>query len=406
MNEHLLYVVDDETIILSVIRRVAEEIGYQVQTFSNAPDFEEAVRSRMPDLIMLDISIGQHDGLHLLHGLARINCPSPIMMCSGFDDRMIRSTVRVGDSLGLAMLEPTQKPFKIPVLREVLTDIARTKLPIRPNDINRAVNTPEMVPYYQPKVRVSDRKLVGAEALVRWNHPERGVLAPGVFLPITEDGPHITPLTFSMIAWAMRDSLKWRAMGSDISVAVNVSAKSLMIEDFAERVAEIVSISGASPSNLTLEITETAAMSDASAVLTVLTRLRIMGFSLSMDDFGTGYSSMKELHRMPFTEIKVDRSFVTGMCHDNDARTITTALVGLGRTMGLTTVAEGVESEDVMALLADIGCDVAQGYLIGKPMPGDVFATWLSNRDQGAGAAAAEVDAGARSDEEFLVTAR
>jgi EAL domain-containing protein (putative c-di-GMP-specific phosphodiesterase class I) len=293
---------------------------------------------------------------------------------------VIASTVRVGKSLGLTMLEPLHKPLSPADLRALLQSISRTALPIREDDLGRALTGLELVPFYQPKLRVSDRALVGVEALVRWNHPERGLLPPSEFLPLAESGPHITPLTFYMIEKAMADCVTWRARGADISVAVNVSAKSLVMEDFAERVSEIVRRSGASSSNLTLEVTETSAMADTQAILAVLTRLRIKGFSLSMDDFGTGYSSLKELHRMPFSELKVDRSFVTDMCRDRDAYTITKAIVGLGATLGLKTVAEGVETEAVMTALADVGCDVAQGYLIGKPMPPAAFLDWLNAR--------------------------
>ena len=377
MPEHLLYVVDDDAVILQVIDRVARECGYRVRTFADGSDFEAAVAVQEPDLIVLDISIGTRDGVELLTFLARRSCGVPVMMVSGFDGRLIDSTVRIGRSLGLAMLEPLCKPLKLPELRDLLQGISRTSLPIRIHELERALAVSELAPWYQPKVRIADRSLAGVEALVRWNHPERGLLPPGAFLPQTETGPHMTPLTFLMIELALADCASWKRKGLDVPVAVNVSAASLMEEGFADKVSEIVFRAGVSPENLTLEITETTAMADTEAILTVLTRLRIKGFSLSLDDFGTGYSSLRELHRMPFTEVKVDRSFVTGMCRDRDAAVIVKAIVGLGATLGLRTVAEGVESEEVMAALAGIGCDVAQGYLIARPMPAADVSGWL-----------------------------
>ena len=377
MPNHLLYVVDDDAVILQVIGRVAQECGYNVRTFTTGPAFETAVADQEPDLIILDISIGAHDGVELLNFLARRRCAAPIMMVSGFDGRLIDSAVRVGRALDLTMLEPLSKPLKVPKLRDLLKAIGNTALPIRAHELERALAVSELAPWYQPKVRVADRSLAGLEALVRWNHPERGLLPPGDFLPQTEAGPHMTPLTFLMIERALADCVAWKQQGFDIPVAVNVSAHSLTTDGFADKVWEIVSRAGAAAENLTLEITETAAMADTAAILTVLTRLRIKGISLSLDDFGTGYSSLRELHRMPFTEIKVDRSFVTGMCRDRDAAVIVRAIVGLGVTLGLRTVAEGVESEEVMAALADIGCDVAQGFLIARPMPAADVSGWL-----------------------------
>ena len=377
MPNHLLYVVDDDAVILQVIGRVAQECGYNVRTFTTGPAFETAVADQEPDLIILDISIGAHDGVELLNFLARRRCAAPIMMVSGFDGRLIDSAVRVGRALDLTMLEPLSKPLKVPKLRDLLKAIGNTALPIRAHELERALAVSELAPWYQPKVRVADRSLAGTEALVRWNHPERGLLPPGDFLPQTEAGPHMTPLTFLMIERALADCVAWKQQGFDIPVAVNVSAHSLTTDGFADKVWEIVSRAGAAAENLTLEITETAAMADTAAILTVLTRLRIKGISLSLDDFGTGYSSLRELHRMPFTEIKVDRSFVTGMCRDRDAAVIVRAIVGLGVTLGLRTVAEGVESEEVMAALADIGCDVAQGFLIARPMPAADVSGWL-----------------------------
>lgn len=381
MSDHLLYVVDDDAVILQVIGRVAQECGYRVRTFATGPAFETALAEQEPDLIVLDISIGAHDGVELLHVLARRGCAAPIMMVSGFDGRLIDSTVRIGRSLDLTMLEPLSKPLRVPELRDLLREIGGTALPIRPHELERALAVSELAPWYQPKVRVADRSLAGLEALVRWNHPERGLLPPGAFLPQTEAGPYMTPLTFLMIERAVADCVAWKQQGFDVPVAVNVSAFSLTTDGFADKVLEIVSRVGASAEDLTLEITETAAMADTAAILTVLTRLRIKGISLSLDDFGTGYSSLRELHRMPFTELKVDRSFVTGMCRDRDAAVIVRAIVGLGTTLGLRTVAEGVESEEVMAALADIGCDIAQGYLIARPMPAADVGGWVRQVD-------------------------
>ncbi len=178
----------------------------------------------------------------------------------------------------------------------------------------------------------------------------------------------------------MTDLTSWRQRHPGLSVAVNVSARSLDDPDFADRVWEILARTGADPSSLTLEITETAAMADTAAVAAMLTRLRIRKVNLSLDDFGTGFSSLVELHRMPFSELKIDRAFVGTMETDRDARVIVKAIIGLAHTLGLTTVAEGVETEAAMDMLREMGCDVAQGFGIGKPMTAEAFQEWLDAR--------------------------
>ena len=377
-SKPVLHVLDDDPVIRTLVCRVGERCGYRAEGFVEPAPFLAAIEADPPDLIILDLAIGEADGISVLQALSRRRCMAPMMISSGLDERLLSSAVRIGRSLGLAMLAPLRKPVTPTELAAVLAAAAQDSLPIRTGDLDKAIGSGQLVPYYQPKVRVADRKPVGAEALARWEHPTRGTLPPGVFLQLAEQGPAITPLTYLMVERAARDCAAWRAAGHDLSVSVNISARCVSEPDFAERVADVVASANADPAALTLEITETAAMADTEVVTAALTRLRIRGFALSMDDFGTGYSSLAELHRMPFSELKIDRAFVSGMLHDREAMVITRAVIGLARTLGLRTVAEGVESEEVLAALAEMGCDVAQGFLIGRPMPPSHFLTWLT----------------------------
>lgn len=377
-SKPVLHVLDDDPVIRTLVCRVGERCGYRAEGFVEPDAFLAAIEADPPDLIILDLAIGEADGISVLQALSRRRCMAPMMISSGLDERLLSSAVRIGRSLGLAMLAPLRKPVTPAELAAVLAAAAQDSLPIRTGDLDKAIGDGQLVPYYQPKVRVADRRPVGAEALARWEHPTRGTLPPGVFLQLAEQGPAITPLTYLMVERAARDCAAWRAAGYDLSVSVNISARCVSEPDFADRVAELVAAAEADPTALTLEITETAAMADTEVVTAALARLRIRGFALSMDDFGTGYSSLAELHRMPFSELKIDRAFVSGMLHDREALVITRAVIGLARTLGLRTVAEGVESEDVLAALAEMGCDVAQGFLIGHPMPPAQFLAWLA----------------------------
>ena len=380
MSLSRLHIVDDDPTIREIARRVAEAAGFEALGFDAPADFLAAAASHPPELVLLDLAIGEQDGIGVLEALAKLNSRCAIIVLSGLEDRLVGAAVRIGRSLGLQMLEPLAKPFQLQDVRARLSAAAAMVLPIRESDVRDALASHQLVPRYQPKVRLSDGAPVGCEALVRWQHPSRGLLAPSHFLPLVEAGPSITPLTYQMIERAMTDLAAWRQRHPGLSVAVNVSARSLDDPEFADRVWEILARTGADPSSLTLEITETAAMADTAAVAAMLTRLRIRKVNLSLDDFGTGFSSLVELHRMPFSELKVDRAFVGTMETDRDARVIVKAIIGLAHTLGLTTVAEGVETEAAMDMLREMGCDVAQGYGIGKPMTAEAFQEWLDAR--------------------------
>lgn len=380
MSLSRLHIVDDDPTIREIARRVAEGAGFEALGFDAPAPFLVAAACDPPELVLLDLAIGEQDGIGVLEALAKLNSRCAIIVLSGLEDRLVGAAVRIGRSLGLQMLEPLAKPFQPQELKARLAAAAAMVLPIREADVQDALASHQLVPRYQPKVRLSDGAAVGCEALVRWQHPSRGLLPPSHFLPLVEAGPSITPLTYQMIERAMTDLAVWRTRHPGLSVAVNVSARSLDDPEFADRVWDILARTGADPSSLTLEITETAAMADTAAVAAILTRLRIRKVNLSLDDFGTGFSSLVELHRMPFSELKVDRAFVSTMETDRDPRVIVKAIIGLAHTLGLSTVAEGVETEGALDMLREMGCDVAQGYGIGKPMTAEAFLQWLDAR--------------------------
>lgn len=373
-----VYVLEDDPLFRQLTAGMARKCCFAPVTFDTTDALEAACTERSPDLIVLDLALGDDDGVAVLDQLARSCCAAPIMVVSDCDERVLASARRVGHALGLTMLDPLKKSVPPARFMDALERAHRTTQPIRQQDFAEALARREFTAYYQPQITLPDRRPIGVEALVRWNHPQRGVLLPGAFIPLLESGDHITPLTLFMIERALADRHGWSIAGHDLTVAVNVCARSLVERDFPDRVAEIVRAAGCKPSDLILEITETAAMSDTPWTMAALSRLRTHGFGLSMDDFGTGYSSLRELHRMPFTELKIDRSFVSEMETDPNARKIVEAVVGLARALGLKSVAEGVEDKQTLSSLADMGCDIAQGYLIGRPRPPEHLALWLT----------------------------
>jgi EAL domain-containing protein (putative c-di-GMP-specific phosphodiesterase class I) len=206
---------------------------------------------------------------------------------------------------------------------------------------------------------------------VRWLHPRRGVIRPDQFITLAEKTDLIDPLTEWVFAAAVKQAAAWRDQGIALEVAINVSAKNLRDIQLPDRLARHCEGFGISPGSVTLELTETSAMGDPVQMIDVLTRLRVKGFKLSIDDFGTGYSSLIQIRRMPFSELKIDLSFVMHMLEDRDCRVIVEAIIDLARKLGLECVAEGVENKQIWNALLELECDRGQGYYLGRPMDAD-----------------------------------
>ena len=231
--------------------------------------------------------------------------------------------------------------------------------------------------YYQPKVNLRSRQLDGVEALVRWNRLRGERLSPDLFIPIMEQTGQIRSLTHWVLREAMRQCRQWMDAGLGLRVAVNLSTGDLQDAGLATRVSSLLAEEGVLPRQLEVEITESSIMVDPLRSLDTLKHLAAMGISVTIDDFGTGYAFLTYLKRLPATSIKIDKSFVLGMERDQNDDAIVRASIELAHNMGLKVTAEGVESEGLLELLADHGCDFAQGYFISKPLPADLFSDWV-----------------------------
>ncbi|MDQ1483526.1 MAG: hypothetical protein QOF35_1602, partial [Actinomycetota bacterium] len=246
--------------------------------------------------------------------------------------------------------------------------------------LRRALERDELVLYYQPKVSVTTGDLVGAEALVRWQHPEQGLVFPDAFIPLAERTGLINPLTRHILDAALTQSRVWLEAGRPLPISVNLSARNLHDENFPEVVAKVLARHDVPARLLELEVTESAIMMDPDRARQTLRELSALGVRLSIDDFGSGYTSLSQLTTIPISEIKIDRSFVMRMADDPGSALIVTSVVELGHNLGLTLVAEGVETEQSLVELAGLGCDVAQGYHLSRPIPADEFDIWSMGR--------------------------
>jgi diguanylate cyclase (GGDEF)-like protein len=247
-------------------------------------------------------------------------------------------------------------------------------------DLRRALDRGELVVHYQPKVSISTDAVVGAEALVRWQHPERGLVFPDAFVPLAEHTGLIGPLTRYVLDTALAQAGTWADAGRPLVVSVNLSARNLLDERLPDQVAGLLAAHRVPAELLELEVTESAIMTEPVRAQRLLEQLAALGARISIDDFGAGYTSLGQLRTLPVSELKIDRSFVVTMTEDASNALIVRSVVDLGHNLGLTLVAEGVETEQVLTALAGFGCDVAQGYHLSHPLTVDAFDTWCAGR--------------------------
>jgi EAL domain-containing protein (putative c-di-GMP-specific phosphodiesterase class I) len=255
------------------------------------------------------------------------------------------------------------------------------------SDIRHALNSDEIVVHYQPIVDLDDLKVRGAEGLVRWQHPEHGLIPPGAFVQTVEQTGLIGPLTRHVLEHSIAQCAAWRREGRELSVAVNLSVRNLLDRDLPREIERLLDTYSLPADALQLEITESMIMSDPDRALATVTRLSNLGVRMSVDDFGTGYSSLANLRRLPIDELKIDRTFVSPMLQDESDLIIVRSTINLGHDLGLRIIAEGVEDGATLERLALLGCDLAQGYHLSRPMPADAFDAWLLKTDPVAPAA-------------------
>lgn len=385
-SEVRILILDDEPFILKIMGRMVANLGFpQVTLCLNGA---EALRhidvpALAPDLVLCDLNMPEMDGIEFLRRLVEHGYQGGVMLISGEDKRALQASEKLALAHGINLLGTLHKPVSPAGLEEVMArweparkKACKLKKTYRAARVRQALADGELLNYFQPQVDVASGRLVGVEALVRWRHPQDGLVFPDQFVGVAEEHGLIDSLTRVVIVNAFAQLERWSASGVVPRVAVNVSMDNLNSLDFVEFVTEQAASAHIAPQNVVLEITESRLMQDLRTTLEVLTRLRLKRFRLSIDDFGTGHSSLAQLHDVPFDELKIDRSFVHGAATHATARAIYGASLGLAQQLDMDTVAEGVEDFADWNLLRQTHCGMAQGYFIARPMPGDELPSW------------------------------
>ena len=382
-----LLVVDDERIQRMIIIRVVAPMGYMVDSAADLADAADHLARHEYDAVILDLSLGETEGISLLQALRDHAGDAILIFISRLDERVRTASVRLAISMGLRVAGTLQKPASPAALRALLRGApARRAIgdepdgaPLDVEDLASAIKANRIVPWFQPKVSLSDRRFVGVEALARWPRGGGKGPPPDAFIPLAEKAGLIVPLTFNILRASLEACARWRPENPGCRVAVNISPLALADPALPDEIDRLLHETGLGPGALIAEITESTVISNTLVAAEILTRLRIKGIELSIDDFGTGHSSLLTLLRLPFSELKIDRSFVAQCDTDPEAWKIVRATVSMARELGLRVVAEGMETEIVANMLRDAGCEVGQGWYFGRAMPEAELLDWLES---------------------------
>jgi EAL domain-containing protein (putative c-di-GMP-specific phosphodiesterase class I) len=310
------------------------------------------------------------DGVELLRAMAAEDLKAPIILMSGVEDKVLRTVGDLGTDLGLNMRGVLAKPIRMETLRRTLDQDSAPPGSNRADELRDAIAGGQLVLHYQPVIRLASRELISFEALVRWNHPTEGLIQPDSFIPLAEERGMIDDLTWTVVRLAVEQAARW-ALTIAVPIAVNLSATNLNDDTFPDKLTQLCREYGVAPHQIHLELTETATSRDSMRLKAILSRIRLKGFKLAIDDFGIGYSSMMQLRSLPFSTLKIDKSFVNDMLHSEDAGIIVDAILALAGAFRMDVVAEGIETEAQLAALVTRGALSGQGYLIARPAPAD-----------------------------------
>lgn len=369
-NHTVLLSLDDEIGIGEIIASVAEQAGFKAAATQTVDDFHRQLRALDPDVVVLDLQLGDIDGIQVLRQLGDTGNKCGVVLISGMDQRTLVAAENYANSRELKVLTTVQKPFLPEDLLRVFLSIRSITEPLGPKDFERAIENGDLLLHYQPVIRNLGQAWAVdcVEALLRWEHPERGLLRPDSFLKLSETQGLSRMVTDFVIGTGLQQLKGWLAGGIRLGLRVNVSASLITDIEFPDRLHMALREYEVDPAAIVIEVTETAMFVELPKTFDILTRLRLKGIGLAIDDFGIGYSSLTQLFRMPFSEMKIDKSLMGTVNSSREAQIAVEALIELAHKLDLVVCAEGVEDQAALDFVAGAGCDHAQGYLISPPL--------------------------------------
>jgi EAL domain-containing protein (putative c-di-GMP-specific phosphodiesterase class I) len=376
----LAFVLDDEAAVATMICKQLAMLGMEAWQYADPVKFLTSLRVSQPKLVVLDLALGRSDAVEIIQKLDGLKFNGRVLLVSGRDERTLSEVEKIGRSRGLRMLPSLQKPFRTADLKNRCElpleagPAAPSALPIRSNasiDLAEAIREGWLEVWYQAKINLRSLTISGAEALIRANHPHYGIVGPADLLPPAGD-PLYSPLSSYVLRIAMEDWPQFAKRGYPLKLAINVPASVLSSSGFVEDIRRSVPRHQSFP-GLLIEITEDEVIADPKGIGEIMTQLRLYNTTISIDDFGTAHSSLSRVKDLPFSEIKLDRSFVAGCASDPLKRALCQTVVDLAHRFEASACAEGIETIDDLRCLVGLGFDSGQGFLFAKPTTREAF---------------------------------
>jgi EAL domain-containing protein (putative c-di-GMP-specific phosphodiesterase class I)/FixJ family two-component response regulator len=388
MKRCSILIVEDHPFQHLYLQHLFSELGdFHLEAARDGAEALARLQQREFDLVLTDLLMPGMDGVQFIQGLAALHARPALAIMSATSRRMLMGASLVARNSGVKVIGLISKPVKSTALRDLtdqLMGLRQATQPLPVPGIERqaildALGNGQLQAWFQPKKALANGRIVAAEALVRWMHPEHGLMLPGLFLPALKAFNLEEHLLWHVLGQAIEAQARWRDQGYDIPVSINLPTHLLNSHDLTDRILEFVHAHHGVPGKICFELMECSVPQDISNFYAGACRLRIMGFGLSQDDFGKGYSSYMNLVSTPFTELKIDRALVQGCNENEELAQALTSIVALGRQLGLTVVAEGVETAQELALLRKIDCTQVQGFLISHAVSPDQFQQLLTH---------------------------
>ncbi|MEA2117967.1 EAL domain-containing response regulator [Halovibrio sp. HP20-50] len=375
-------IVDDDLDVQLLGKMLLSQHGYDVVAVGSFGELARQPGLLNADLILLDFRLGEFTGLDILDYLYDLRLNTPILLVSSCSKATATHAIQVGKAKGLRMLGFLPKTTLLTGLTAFLKPLRKAPNAPSSGELANAIDDNQLFLEFQPQVDLQRGQVIGVEALVRWQDPRRGVLSPASFVRLAEQSGLMVPLTWRILELAFAQQAQWQAQGWDLNVAINIPAAFIQAEGMLDAFDQLTHHSNVSLNHITLELTESVGIECLGYACHVLEALQNRGCNLALDDFGTGYSSLTQLYRLPFSELKIDGSFVSRIEQDKNALAITLSSIELGKRLGLTVVAEGIETASQYARLVEMGCAVGQGYFIARPLTASAFNTWFDKHLQ------------------------
>jgi len=362
-------IVDDEPGIRNFVQHVAESVGMQAIGAASGRDALEKLKGATPSIIVMDMQMPNGDGVQLIQGLAALGIKAKIVILSGSDSRLLEVSGEIARQRGLDIGAVLQKPVRFEDLRRTLAGLHSASMPFSADSLRKAIADHAPILHYQPKIRLSDASFCGVEALLRCKDAAGRPVSPELVLSIAEEAGIMPELNDRICRSAIEQRRAWSDAGRELDIAINLSASESFDRELPDRLEALCTEQNVPAPTIILEMTESSVERDNLAAAETMTRLRLIGFRLSIDDFGTGHSSLVRLRQMPFSELKIDRSFVGTLQKSSENAVIVRSLVQLAQNLEMHCVMEGVEDAFALNFASQLGCDEVQGYYIAKPMP-------------------------------------